>query len=81
MLHRGYRSFAYSTYRDLMWRGAWTSLFMQSPFGELPAGYRSSQHIWNEAQQAVVFEIYANHYARAGRAAEAGPSSAPPTSP
>jgi rhamnogalacturonyl hydrolase YesR len=72
MLHRGYRSFAYSTYRDLMWRGAWTSLFMQSPFGELPTGYRSSHHIWNEAEQAVVFEIYANHYARAGRAAEAG---------
>jgi rhamnogalacturonyl hydrolase YesR len=72
MLHRGYRSFAYSTYRDLMWKGAWTSLFLQSPFGELPTGHRSSHHIWNEAQQAVVFEIYANHYARAGKAAEAG---------
>ena len=72
MLHLGYRSFAYSTYRDLMWKGAWTSLFLQSPFGELPTGFRSSHHIWNEAQQAVVFEIYANHYTRAGKSAEAG---------
>jgi len=72
MLHLGYRSFVYSTYRDLMWKGAWTSLFLQSPFGELPTGHRSSHHIWNEAQQAVIFEIYANHYARAGKAAEAG---------
>ncbi len=27
---------------DILWRGAWTSLFMRSPFGELPAGYRIS---------------------------------------
>jgi len=72
MLHRGYRSFVYTTYRDLLWKGAWTSLFMQSPNGELPTGYRSSQHIWNEAEQSVVFEIYATHYAKAGRMAEAG---------
>lgn len=72
MLQRGYRSFVYSTYRDLLWKGAWTSLFMQSPTGELPTGYRSSHHIWNEAEQAVVFEIYATQYAKAGLAAEAG---------
>ena len=57
MLHRGYRSFAYSTYRDLLWRGAWTSLFIQSPTGQLPTGYRSSHHIWNEAEEAVVFGL------------------------
>jgi rhamnogalacturonyl hydrolase YesR len=72
MLHRGYRSFAYSTYRDLLWKGAWTSLFIQSPTGQLPTGYRSSHHIWNEAEQAVVFEIYATQYARAGMMDEAG---------
>ncbi|TWT80257.1 Unsaturated rhamnogalacturonyl hydrolase YesR [Planctomycetes bacterium CA13] len=72
MLQRGYRSFAYTTYRDILWRGAWTSLFMQSPFGELPTGYRSSQHVWNEAEQAVIFEIYASAYAKVGRVTEAG---------
>jgi rhamnogalacturonyl hydrolase YesR len=72
MLQRGYRSFVYTTYRDILWRGAWTSLFMQSPFGELPTGYRSSHHIWNEAEQAVIFEIYASACAKAGRMAEAG---------
>ena len=72
MLQRGYDSFLYTTYRDILWRGAWTSLFMQSPFGELPTGYRSSHHIWNEAEQAVIFEIYAAAYAAAGKEAEAG---------
>lgn len=72
MLMRGYDSFLHETYRDILWRGAFTSLFMQSPFGELPTGYRSSHHIWNEAQQAAVFEMYATAYAEAGMPAEAG---------
>ncbi len=72
MLQRGYSSFLHTTYRDILWRGAWTSLFMQSPFGEHPTGYRSSHHIWNEAEQAVIFEIYAAAYAKAGKTAEAG---------
>ena len=72
MLQRGYQSFVHTTYRDILWRGAWTSLFMQSPLGELPTGYRSSHHIWNEAEQAVIFEIYATAYAEAGRMDEAG---------
>ena len=72
MLQRGYDSFLHTTYRDILWRGAWTSLFMQSPFGELPTGYRSSHHIWNEAEQAVIFEIYASAYAKAGKKPEAG---------
>lgn len=55
-----------------LWKGAWTSIFMQSPFGELPTGYRSSHHIWNEAEQCVVFEIYASAYAKLGREKEAG---------
>ena len=72
MLQRGYNSFLHTTYRDILWRGSWTSLFMQSPFGELPTGYRSSQHIWNEAEQAVIFEIYASAYAKEGKTAQAG---------
>jgi rhamnogalacturonyl hydrolase YesR len=71
MLFRGYRSFLHETYRDILWRGAWTSLFMQSPAGDLPIGYRSSQHIWNEGEEAVVFEIYASAYAKAGKEKEA----------
>lgn len=53
-----------SFYRDRLWKGAWMSLFMQSPFGECPAGGRSAHHIWNEAQMAVTYEIYAAQYAR-----------------
>jgi hypothetical protein len=40
-------------------RAAITSLFMQSPWGELPAGGRSAHHQWNEAEQCVTYEIYA----------------------
>ena len=69
MLQRGYRD---EFYRDACWKGAWTSLMIQSPFGELPTGYRSAQHIWNEAELAKVYEIYAAEYAKAGRLAEAG---------
>jgi len=47
------------------------SLFVQSPFGELPSGYRSSQHIWNEAQQCVIFELYANALYKKGKHNEA----------
>ncbi len=72
MLHLGYDGAHAAAYRSLLWRGAWMSLFMQSPFGEMPTGFRSSHHIWNEAQQAAMFEIYAAHLGDAGRAAEAG---------
>jgi hypothetical protein len=72
MLQLGYRGEQFEAYRDLLWRGAWASLFLQSPFGELPTGYRSSQHIWNEAEQCVTFELYARAHAHAGRIAEAG---------
>ncbi len=72
MLHLGYDDAHAAAYRSLLGRGAWMSLFLQSPFGEMPAGFRSSHHIWNEAQQAAMFEIYAAHLGAAGRAAEAG---------
>lgn len=69
MLQRGHED---AFYRDACARGAWTSLLIQSPFGELPTGHRSAQHIWNEAELAKVYEIYAAAHARAGRFAEAG---------
>lgn len=72
MLQLDYRGAHYLTLRDNLWKGAWTSLFIQSPSGELPTGYRSSHHIWNEAEQCVVFEIYAGAYAKAGYKKEAG---------
>lgn len=71
VLQRGYRGESCAAYRELLWRGAWTSLFMQSPSGELPTGYRSSHHLWNEAQEAVLFEIYAAASQQAGRPQEA----------
>ncbi|MBU3028405.1 hypothetical protein [Zobellia galactanivorans] len=72
MLQLGYKGKHAVKMRDNLWKGAWTSLFMQSPFGELPTGYRSSHHIWNEAEQCVLFEIYASAYAKSGRVSEAG---------
>lgn len=72
ILAEGYSGPLVEFYRERLWRGAWTSLFMQSPFGECPTGGRSAQHIWNEAQTAVTYEIYASQYARQGKMAEAG---------
>ena len=56
----------------LVERGAWVSLFMQSPWGELPCGGRSAHHQWNEAEQAVSFESWAARFARRGDRAAAG---------
>ena len=69
MLHRGLDD---PFYRDACWRGARTSLLLQSPFGELPTGYRSAQHIWNEAELACIYETYAAHCAAEGHSEWAG---------
>ncbi|MEO7098799.1 MAG: hypothetical protein ABI162_05520 [Luteolibacter sp.] len=53
-------------------RAAITSLFMQSPWGELPAGGRSAHHQWNEAEQCVTYEIYAAKAETAGNMVMAG---------
>lgn len=50
----------------LLWRGAMTSLFLQTPNGELPAGGRSAQHQWNEAEECAAFEIAAAQALKAG---------------
>jgi hypothetical protein len=72
MLALGYHGTYYEQYKEKAWKGAWMSLFLQSPFGEMPTGFRSSHHIWNEAEQCMVFEIYAAAYAKAGKKEIAG---------
>ena len=59
LLASGYQGESRANLEEMMRRGAIASLFMQSPWGELPAGGRSAHHQWNEAQQCAVFEIYA----------------------
>ncbi|MES2459628.1 MAG: hypothetical protein V4671_03535 [Armatimonadota bacterium] len=59
LLANGYNG-AYSPQLDeAAMRGSLTSLFMQSPSGELPSGGRSAHHQWNEAAECVTFEVYA----------------------
>ncbi|RYX85260.1 hypothetical protein EON83_06600 [bacterium] len=59
MLADGYAGRYKAEIDEMMRRGAITNLFMQSPWGELPAGGRSAQHQWNEAEQCATYEIYA----------------------
>lgn len=72
MLEHGYAGQYRAALTELMERGAWTSLFMQSPHGELPCGGRSAHHQWNEAQQAMTFEVYARRFAQQGDLQAAG---------
>ena len=72
MLKNNYAGRHAAALGELMERGAWTSLFMQSPHGELPCGGRSDHHQWNEAEQAMTFEFYAGEFARRGDSAAAG---------
>ena len=66
LLDEGYRGRHAGALEELVERGAWMSLFMQSPWGELPCGGRSAHHQWNEAQQAVTFESWASRFAKRG---------------
>ncbi len=72
LLDEGYRGRHAGVLEELLERGCWMSLFMQSPSGELPCGGRSAHHQWNEAQQAVTFESWASRFARRGDKAAAG---------
>lgn len=58
LIARGYRGPYYRELTEVLRRASITSLFMQSPSGELPAGGRSAHHQWNEAEQCVTYEIY-----------------------
>ncbi|MEH7413802.1 hypothetical protein V7266_00755 [Neobacillus drentensis] len=66
MLLEGYDGRHKAKIAECCRRGDVTSLFMQSPTGEMPTGGRSAQHQWNEAQQAFQFEVAAREYARRG---------------
>jgi len=72
LLDEGYQGRHAAALDTLVERGAWMSLFMQSPQGELPCGGRSAHHQWNEAQQAVTFESWASRFATRGDLAAAG---------
>lgn len=67
ILVEGYDGACKDFYSRKLLDGAWTSIFMQSPYGEVPTGGRSAQHIWNEAAAAVTYEIYASQYASQGK--------------
>lgn len=66
MLERGYKGKYAAMLNELLERSAWTSLLIQSPWGELPTGGRSAQHQWNEAMQCVTYEIWAKRKWREG---------------
>jgi hypothetical protein len=72
MLNHGYNGRHKAFLQDASLKGAITSLFMQSPTGEILLGGRSAQHQWNEAEQCYVFEAYAKHYHKLGDQAMAG---------
>ena len=72
MLADGYSGPYHAEADEMMRRGAISSLFMQSPWGELPAGGRSAHHQWNEAEQCATFEIYAARALRDGNTELAG---------
>jgi len=61
MLAHGYVGRNTGKLGEVLRRGALTSLFMQSPVGELPAGGRSAHHQWNEAEQCLTYEVYAGN--------------------
>lgn len=71
ILLAGYDGSHRAFYDEMLGRGAWTSLFALSPSGEMPAGFRSGQHIWNEAELAALFEARAAELAKAGKPDEA----------
>jgi hypothetical protein len=71
ILRLGYCGRYFEQMRDKVCAGTWLSLLMQSPTGDFPTGYRSSHHLWNEAQAVGLYEIMAAQYARCDRMAEA----------
>ncbi len=66
LVARGYTGPYHAELNEALRRAAITSLFMQSPIGELPAGGRSAHHQWNEAEQCVTYEVFAARALAAG---------------
>ncbi len=53
-------------------RGEWTSALTQTGSGGIPPGWRSSEHLWNDAALVALAETAARRHARAGRHVAAG---------
>lgn len=53
-------------------RGEWTSALTQTASGGIPPGWRSSEHLWNDAALVALGEVAAARHARAGRRVAAG---------
>ena len=68
----GYAGAYHTELEESLRRAALASLFMQSPWGELPSGGRSAQHQWNEAEQCVTYEVFAARALKNGDANLAG---------
>ena len=68
LLADGYDGAYHAELAETLRRAAVTSLFMQSPWGELPSGGRSAQHQWNEAEQCVTYEVFAARALQGGDA-------------
>jgi hypothetical protein len=58
--------------REFLKLGGLSTLLLLSPSGEWASGGRSAFHNWNEAETALICEINANKWQRAGRADVAG---------
>ena len=72
MMANGYDGAYHQEVQSALDRSALSSLWMQAPSGEWPAGGRSAQHQWNEAEQCVLFEIYASRAQKNGDQVLAG---------
>ncbi|WFA83812.1 glycosyl hydrolase [Paenibacillus amylolyticus] len=72
MLEAGYEGTTADTLREQLRHGAFSSLLMLSPLGEIPPRGRSSQHQWNEAAAAYVCSTHATQALEAGDRVMAG---------
>nr|WP_154892048.1 glycosyl hydrolase [Paenibacillus xylanexedens] len=72
MLDGGYEGAVADALREKLNHGAFSSLLMLSPLGEIPPRGRSSQHQWNEAAAAYVCSVHAKLAMQAGDSVIAG---------
>jgi hypothetical protein len=66
LLDEGYDGKYREDLEILLGRGAWASLLMQSPAGDVPTGGRSAEHVWTDALQCASFELWARRMRAAG---------------
>ncbi|WP_342553868.1 glycosyl hydrolase [Paenibacillus sp. FSL R7-0652] len=72
MLDAGYEGAVADALREKLRSGAFSTLLMLSPLGEIPPRGRSSQHQWNEAAAAYVCSLHASLAMQAGDSVLAG---------